>query len=517
MKLFSSPLVVAAYASLASADISPIVVKGNKFFYKDGAQFFMKGVAYQQDTGAAAAAGTGIATKYIDPLADEKLCKRDVPLLKELGTNTIRTYAIDPDSNHDACMKLLEEAGIYVVADLGEPQLSINREEPHWDTPLFERYKKVVDALSKYDNVLGYFAGNEVTNSVNNTAASAFVKAAIRDTKKYIKEKHSSRWIGVGYASNDDEEIRVQIANYFNCDSEEESADFWGYNIYSWCGESTMQKSGYDDQADFYRNYSIPVFFAEYGCNDPGGAEGRKFQDAEVLYKKQMTDVFSGGIVYMYFQEDNDYGLVEVKNGKANKMKNFHALKKAVTDAKPQGLKSASDASSSLSMAQCPTLNKKWKASKDLPPVPNKDLCECMVKSRSCVPKDNVSSTRYGGIFDFICSKSGDNLCAGISGNATSGQYGAYSMCDDTSKLAFAMDAYYQKQGGKSCSFDGAGKTQDAEESSTCKDMLKKAKEAPGPSNKSVEEQDSGVSSMASVGWAVSIGAAAVHLFGIGF
>lgn len=207
-------------------------------------------------------------------------------------------------------MKLLQDAGIYVVADLGEPQVSINRETPLWNTKLFDRYKSVVDELSKYPNVIGYFAGNEVTNDKNNTAASAYVKAAVRDTKRYIKEKHNSRWIGVGYASNDDEEIRVQIANYFNCDAEADSADFWGYNIYSWCGQSSMQRSGYDEQIKFYQNYSIPVFFAEYGCNDPGGAEGRIFEDAEVLYQKEMTSVFSGGIVYMYFQEANDYGKI---------------------------------------------------------------------------------------------------------------------------------------------------------------------------------------------------------------
>lgn len=270
----------------------------------------MKGVAYQQEFGAAGTGTTSTGSNsYIDPLANKANCERDVPLLKELGTNTIRTYAIDPTANHDACMKLLQDAGIYVVADLSEPKLSINREEPKWTTDLLERYQKVVDSMSKYSNVIGYFAGNEVTNSKNNTAASAFVKAAVRDTKRYIKEKHNSRWIGVGYASNDDEDIRTDITNYFNCDKTEDSADYWGYNIYSWCGDkSSMKISGYDKQVEFFSNYSIPVFFAEYGCNDPGGAEARVFEDTEALYSSAMTGVFSGGIVYMYFQEANDYG-----------------------------------------------------------------------------------------------------------------------------------------------------------------------------------------------------------------
>jgi hypothetical protein len=53
----------------------------------------------------------------------------------------------------------------------------------------------------------------------------------------------------------------------------------------------------------------VPVFFAEYGCKDvPGGGDGRKWQETTALYSDEMTSVFSGGIVYMYFEEENDYG-----------------------------------------------------------------------------------------------------------------------------------------------------------------------------------------------------------------
>lgn len=104
-------------------------------------------------------------------------------------------------------MNALADAGIYVVADLSEPGLSINRDDPEWNTALFERYTKVVDVMAKYTNTLGFFAGNEVSNAKNNTNASAFVKAAVRDMKTYIKSKNY-RTIGVGYATNDDADIR---------------------------------------------------------------------------------------------------------------------------------------------------------------------------------------------------------------------------------------------------------------------------------------------------------------------
>lgn len=270
----------------------------------------MKGVAYQQDAAGADAKTVG-AVKYVDPLADKRSCERDIPLLKELGTNTIRVYAIDPTADHSACMKLLQDVGIYVISDLGEPSLSINRENPQWNTALFKRYQKVVNELSQYPNLIGFFAGNEVSNSKNNTGASAYVKAAVRDTKRFIKDnKAIKRWIGVGYAANDDKEIRNEISSYFNCDKTEDSIDFWGYNIYSWCLQSNLERSDYAKHAAFFKNYSVPVFFAEYGCNEPSGAEARIFQETPALYSEPMSSVFSGGIVYMYFEEKNDFGML---------------------------------------------------------------------------------------------------------------------------------------------------------------------------------------------------------------
>ena len=260
----------------------------------------MKGVAYQQE-----ATDTGNASAINDPLANEAGCKRDIPLLKELDTNVIRVYAIDPTKDHSACMNALADAGIYVVQDLSNPSNSIIRNQPEWNIELFEGYTKVIDEMAKYTNTLGFFAGNEVSNQVNNTEASAYVKAAVRDSKAYIKTK-GYRELGVGYATNDDAAIRDPLADYFNCGKVEEAIDFWGYNIYSWCGESSYTISGYDKRTEEFANYSVPIFMAEYGCNVPSP---RTFGEVQAIYGDKMTDVWSGGIVYMYFQEENEYGM----------------------------------------------------------------------------------------------------------------------------------------------------------------------------------------------------------------
>lgn len=288
--------------------LTPSPPQGQYLFYENGTQFLIKGVAYQQGIAPGGGSESGTST-FIDSLADTASCQRDITYLQQLGTNTIRVYALDPAADHTACMSALSAAGIYVIADLSSPGESINRDSPAWTTDLYARYTSVIDAMAPFDNTIGFFAGNEVTNNKTNSAASAYVKAAVRDSKAYIQAQNYGRWLGVGYATNDDADTRDNLANYFNCGDDQAAAvDFWGYNIYEWCGESTFQSSGYEERTTAFANYSVPAFFSEYGCNNPGGGESRIWQETGVLYSSLMNKVWSGGIVYEYFQEQNDYG-----------------------------------------------------------------------------------------------------------------------------------------------------------------------------------------------------------------
>ena len=307
VKLASAAIAAVSFlASTVVADVDPIVTKGSKFFYKtNGTEFYIKGVAYQQNAGGNGSSTTN--TDFTDPLADSAGCKRDIPLLSALQTNTIRVYALDPTANHDDCMTQLQDAGIYVIADLGSPATSINRDDPAWDDVLYTRFTSVVDTMSKYNNMIGFFAGNEVVNNATNANAMPFVKAAVRDMKAYIKQKNY-RPMGVGYAADDDATIRDQVRGYVNCGQSDTSVDFFGYNIYSWCGsDSTFETSGYSDRTKEFSTYNVPAFFAEYGCNQPAP---RQFDDTPVIYSDNMTGVWSGAIVYEYFEAENDFGML---------------------------------------------------------------------------------------------------------------------------------------------------------------------------------------------------------------
>lgn len=49
-------------------------------------QFIMRGVVYQQQTGAAGS--TPSNATFVDPLADASRCRQDIPLLAQLNTIT---------------------------------------------------------------------------------------------------------------------------------------------------------------------------------------------------------------------------------------------------------------------------------------------------------------------------------------------------------------------------------------------------------------------------------------------
>lgn len=431
---------------------APIKTYGNKFFNSvTGEQFFIKGIAYQPSRIAGDEHFVNIdGARFIDPMVEPKICLRDLPYLVDLGVNTVRVYSIDPERDHTECFKAFEEAGIYVIADLSEPDSSIVRNSPVWDTAVYERYTKVVDSLNKYPNLLGFFAGNEVTNDKTNTGASPFVKSSIRDVKKHIKNQ-GYREIPVGYSTNDDAETRNNLADYFACG--EDLVDFYGINMYEWCGYSTYYASGYKERTEEFKNYPVPVLFSEFGCNVK---RPRPFTEVEALYSRLMTDVWSGGIAYMYFEEPNQYGVVTLRDGKVQQLDDFETLQAQFSAASPKGVTFDEYKNSTVlqKARTCPERTTLWQASTALPKEPDSKKCDCMERTLECRLSPYVKDAELKGIFDYAC---GFVDCKSITSDGVNGVYGYYADCNAKQKASYVINEIYKSKGSdkKVCDFEG--------------------------------------------------------------
>ncbi|CCE83071.1 Piso0_002847 [Millerozyma farinosa CBS 7064] len=433
----------------------PITVQGNKFFYSDtGDQFFLRGIAYQPLRKEGEVYDRTLENAYLDPLANPTTCLRDLEYFQDLNINLVRVYHIDPSANHDVCMKAFSEAGIYVLADLSEPDLSINRDDPSWDTALFDRYKAVIDSFHKYNNILGFFAGNEVTTSKKNTNASPFVRAAVRDIKDYIRKKNY-RKIPIGYATNDDAETRSSLSNYFVCGSNRtvNSIDFLGVNMYEWCGYSSYTTSGYRERTLEFKDYPVPVFFSEYGCNN---VSPRPFTEVEALYGPTMSRVWSGGIAYSYFEGVNHYGIVQENfDGTVTKLIDYDHLKRRLNKARPVRINAKSIVTiENNNPVACQPQSGLWQATSVLPRTPDPGKCECLQSTLSCIVTPYKSLNEYE-LLNEVCTQVD---CSLIQSDASSGEYGKFSDCSARQRLSFAINQYYiqNERNPSSCDLGGS-------------------------------------------------------------
>ncbi|KAJ3576397.1 hypothetical protein NPX13_g3714 [Xylaria arbuscula] len=250
-----------------------------------------------------------------------------------LGINTVRVYNLSPNINHDECASIFNAAGMYMLIDVNSPLVgeSLNSLEP-W-TSYYEAYVNrtfaIVENFKAYPNLLGFFSGNEVIDAVKTGAeAPPYIRAVTRDLKNYIKN-HADREIPVGYSAADVRDVLEDTWNYFQCSIEDEDddisrADMFALNSYSWCGNSNFHDSSYDELVELFSTTSVPVFYSEFGCNTPSP---RVFTEIQAIYGANMSSVFSGGVVYEYAQEENNYGLAQVNDdGTVDLLSDFRTL-----------------------------------------------------------------------------------------------------------------------------------------------------------------------------------------------
>lgn len=99
---------------------------------------------------------------------------------------------------------------------------------------------------------------------------------------------------------------------YLSCGGNASTIDFYALNTYRWCGAgATIQSSKYSELLEKFSYLDIPLFFSEYGCNK---VRPRTFTEVAAVLGDEMTKSFSGGLIYEWTQEKNDYGIVDIQS-----------------------------------------------------------------------------------------------------------------------------------------------------------------------------------------------------------
>lgn len=211
-------------------------------------------------------------------------------------------------------------------------------------------------------------------NEDSSADAPMYIRAVVRDMKEYIAQ-NIGRSIGVGYSAADVATLLSDTWSYLACElsnSTQSKVDFFGLNVYEWCGDSSFTESGYDNLVTLFgQDTSIPVFFSEYGCNN---IEPRTFTNVPVLYGDDMS-VLSGGLAYEYSQETNDYGLVSINSSTEVTLSqdyNYLALQFANIDISSlEVVNSTAEAATATSCAASMVTGSNFTADWDLPSAPS--------------------------------------------------------------------------------------------------------------------------------------------------
>lgn len=301
--------------------------------------------------------------------------------MQRLGINTIRVYNLDPSLDHgkthtapphhfqvsvaaykssDMCASIFNSVGIYLLLDVNSPlpndSLNPGDLTGSYNSAYLSRIFAVVEAFKNFPNLLGFFSGNEVMQRIGEgSTVPPYVRAVTRDLKNYIAN-NSPRNIPVGYSAADVRDILPDSFAYLSCDIDGQSSDvsridFFGLNSYSWCGDLTFEEASYDKLIQIFSNTTIPIFFSEYGCND---VQPRQFFEVPAVYGPEMTSVMSGGIIYEYTEEANDFGLVDLHgNGTAALLVDYDNLQRRYNELDIERLQSGNASATALQSPEC--------------------------------------------------------------------------------------------------------------------------------------------------------------------
>lgn len=227
----------------------------------------------------------------------------------------------------------------------------------------------------------------------SSVASAPFIKAAARDIKAF-RDARQYRQIPVAYTTGDEVAYRATVATYLACGDQSDGIDLYGLATYSWCGNSSVYDSGYDQIYEEFEGLNMPVLFSEVGCN---WIEPRVFTEVETILGTVFPATFSGAMVYEWSETNDDYGIVSYTQanykGFPTTMGGYDTLKTVLANANPVST-AATGYTPSISPPACPTSNTNWPldGSIPLPTIAGLDLSTVTPITTTLTGADSIAA-----------------------------------------------------------------------------------------------------------------------------
>ncbi|HUV25688.1 MAG TPA: PQQ-binding-like beta-propeller repeat protein [Methanomassiliicoccales archaeon] len=321
------PKIFSSIMSSTMPDTTAVEIDGYKINV-NGEEFLVKGVNY-------APGPIGSDNSYC-PYGDwfqpywQTIYKRDIPRLKEMGANTVKTYAItawqwgDPHRaliKHTDFYDTLHENGLYVIPSVYTTKTDIQNYDPAtWDAQeVMQQWKAILAEGKDHPAVLGWCIGNEVNGG--DVLNDEYFWKNYNDIVGHIKNLSADKMTLI--ALQDESESGGGIAPIHLHDGIMTNLDVWGVNSY----RGTIS-TGFDFLFEKHKTYSEkPLLITEFGppasTRDGSGNAVLQSNNAENTSKyieahwqghddsiMNNTDVCQGGFVFEWIDEWYKIGLV---------------------------------------------------------------------------------------------------------------------------------------------------------------------------------------------------------------
>jgi hypothetical protein len=195
-------------------------------------------------------------------------------------------------------VRLLQEAGLYVIIGMGNAFNYQPSTDQAWDIKDFRRYTEIIDNLAPFPNVIGFnIQGSPIT--------LPYIKAIVRDLRAHMRTKGFRQVLlstsPYAYWSHD-------VTEYLACGPRAESPDYVFYSFRNpACGDAKQTRDIMNSINKHIKSYSVPVIFDNGGCS----IESQVVPDVVRLHLNQsFIDVGPGSIYARYFDslERNNVG-----------------------------------------------------------------------------------------------------------------------------------------------------------------------------------------------------------------